>query len=303
MKKYLSLILVLLLTLSLLAGCGAKSAYDGMVQENGGMGPATADKETASTGSVGSDSAPLPANQKLIRTIRLEAETEDLEPLLDTVNQRIADLNGYVEAKNIYNGSNYSGSRRYRYANLTIRIPADKLDEFVQNVSGSANVVSAEETVDDVTLSYVATESRIKALETEQERLLELLAQAETMEALLQIEARLTDVRDELETVKSQLRLYDNLVNYGTVHLTISEVKEFTVVTEPETVWDRIGTGFMENLKALGEFFVELCVFIVTGLPILIPLAAVLVALIILIRRKKKNAPKKKSTKEKTDEA
>lgn len=302
MKKYLSLILVLLLTLSLLAGCGAKSAYDGMAQENGSMGPATADKEMSATGSVGSDSTPLPANQKLIRTIRLEAETEDLEPLLDTVNQRIADLNGYVEAKNIYNGSNYSGGRRYRYANLTIRIPADKLDEFVQNVSGSANVVSAEETVDDVTLSYVATESRIKALETEQERLLELLAQAETMEDLLQIEARLTDVRDELETVKSQLRLYDNLVNYGTVHLTISEVKEFTVVTEPETVWDRIGAGFMENLKALGEFFVELFVFIVTGLPILIPLAAVIVALIILIRRKKKNVFKKKSKKEETDE-
>ncbi len=301
MKKYLSLILALLLALSLLAGCGAKSASDGMVQENGSMAPPMADHEMSGTGSVGSDSTPLPANQKLIRNIRMEAETEDLDTLLETVNQRIAEFSGYVEAKNIYNGSNYSGGRRYRYANLTIRIPADKLDEFVQNVSGSANVVSSEETVDDVTLSYIATESRIKALETEQDRLLELLAQAQTMEDLLQIEARLTDVRDELETVNSQLRLYDNLVNYGTIRLTINEVKEFTVVTEPETVWDRIGAGFMENLKALGDFFVELFVFIVTGLPILIPLAAVIVALIVLIRRKRKNAPKKKSSKEETD--
>ena len=31
--------------------------------------------------------------------------------------------------------------------------------------------------------------------------------------------------------------------------LTLSEVKEYTVVEEPETLWERIGTGFMNSLK------------------------------------------------------
>ena len=300
MKKLLSLTLAMILALSLLAGCGAASndgftAGQGAPQENG----AAMDMEMSTADSAAGTATTLPANQKLIRTVRIQAETEDLDGMLSAVKGRIGELEGYIEAESIHNGSNYSGGRRYRYANLTVRIPADKLDSFVQNVSENANVVSSEETVEDVTLSYVATESRIKALETEQARLLELLAKAETMEDLLQIEARLTDVRDELERVTSQLRLYDNLVNYGTVHLSITEVVEFTVVTEPESVWDRIGRDFMDNLDALGDFFVELFVFLVGASPILIPLAAVAVALVILLRKKRN---KKKADKQEPNE-
>jgi len=296
MKKYLSITLAILLILSLLAGCSAASKSDGMAgapMENGTGGiKESYETDDSLTGSSESTSTVLPQNQKLIRTVRMEAETEDMTALLENVKARIAELDGYVEGENIHNGSNYSNSRRYRYANLTIRIPADKLDEFVQNVSDSANITSSEQTVDDVTLSYVATESRIQALETEQERLLELLAKAETMEDILQIESRLTEIRGELEQVTSQLRVYDNKVNYGTVHLNISEVKEFTVVEEPETVWQRIGSGFMENLKDLGDFFVELFVFIVTALPYLVVLGIVAAGVIVLIRRQNK---KKKS--------
>lgn len=294
MKKYLSITLAALLVLGLLAGCGAKNdsaALEGIPQENGS---AVMDSEMSITESASGTSSPLPQSQKLIRKIRMEAETEDLDTLLGAVKERIAELEGYVEAENIYNGSEYGNSRRYRYANLTIRIPADKLDSFVEHVSGNANIVSSEETVDDVTLSYVATESRIKALETEQTRLLELLAKAESMDDILQIESRLTNVRTELEEVTSQLRVYDNLVSYGTVNLNIDEVREYTVVEEPETVWERIGAGFMENLGNLGDFFVELFVFVVTALPYLVVLAVVAVVIIVLIRR---NRRKKKTTK------
>jgi hypothetical protein len=102
-----------------------------------------------------------------------------------------------VENKNIRNGS-ANASRRYRYANLTIRVPVDQLDAFVEHVSGASNVVHYSENAKDITLSYVATQRRITALETEQTRLLELLAQAENMSDLLQIEQLLTDVGTEL---------------------------------------------------------------------------------------------------------
>lgn len=293
MKKYLSITLAALLVLSLLAGCGA--AADNAAAELSGMKNegVLADYETSVSESASGTSNPLPQNQKLIRKILIEAETEDMDVLLSAVKKRITELEGYIEAENIHNGSNYA-NRRYRYANLTIRIPADKLDSFVEHVSGNANIVFSEETVDDVTLSYVATESRIKALETEQTRLLELLTKAESMDDILQIESRLTNVRTELEEVTSQLRVYDNLVSYGTVTLNIDEVREYTVVEEPETVWERIGSGFTENLGNLGDFFVELFVFVVTALPYLVVLAVVAVVIIVLIRR---NRRKKKETK------
>lgn len=304
MKKIFALTLVLLLTVSLLWGCSAASqngskgnaAYDkemgvlsdSIVQESG------AEKPSQSTGAT-----QLPQNQKLIRKIRLDAETEDLDTLIAQVDQRISELSGYVEQREVYNGSAYA-TRRYRYANLTIRIPVNKLDSFVDHVSEVSNVTTANETTENIILSYIATQSRITALETEQTRLLELLAKAENMSDLLQIESRLTQVRTELEEVTSQLRLYDNLVDYGTIHLKLTEVKEYTVTEEPSSVWERMGNGFLESLKNLGTFFTELFVFIVVALPYLIPLGAIIVAAVLLIRhtRKKHNIKQQTKTEE-----
>ena len=290
-KNILVWMIVAVLLLSLTA-CGAAS------KESSNAGAAADRYYSAENGLVAekpsSSQAQLPENRKLIQRVRLQAETEDMDTLLEKVNTRIEELGGYVEGQQIHNGSAYSGSR-YRNAELTIRIPAEKLGAFVSDVSAVSNIVSSNQTTEDVTLSYVATESRIKALETEQERLLELLAQAETMDDLLTIESRLTDVRSELEQVNSTLRLYDNQVDYSTVNLSVTEVREFTVVEEPETVWQRIGAGFMESLEDIGDGFVELFVFLVVNFPYLVIIGAILVVIILVIRtrikKKKENTP------------
>lgn len=303
MKKLLAIMLSLLLLVGMLSGCGgakSEAVMDGMDGMMGGTGGSAngAPKEESSLSST-SDSAGVPQleNQKLVRKIWLDAETEELDPLLDAIDQRIRELSGYVEEREVHNGSAYSGSR-YRYASVTVRIPVDSLDDFVAHVTENANIVSTNETVDNITLSYVATQSRITALETEQTRLLELLAQAENMEDLLKIEERLTKVRTELEEVTSQLRLYDNMVDYGTVYLNISEVREYTVVEEPETVWERIGAGFMDSLKNLGTFFTELFIFVVVAIPYLLPIALVVGGIIVIVKLKKRNKKEPPNTEE-----
>ena len=81
------------------------------------------------------------------------------------------------------------------------------------------------------------TEARISSLQTEYDRLLELLAQAESVDSLISLEARLSDVRYQLESYKSQLRTYDNLVDYSTVSISVSQVLR---VTSPEekSAWE-----------------------------------------------------------------
>ena len=289
MKRYLSLALALLMTVCLLIGCGAKSAENDM-----GYAGAYAPKDTLEEESISSASGSttsLPEGKKMVRKLWLDAETEDLDTLLTQVDQRIEELNGYVEEREVYNGSPRS-NRTYRYANITIRVPADKMNDFVSQVSENANVTSTNETAENITLSYVATESRVKALETEQSRLLELLAKAENMDDLLQIEKRLTDVRTELEEVTSQLRVYDNLVDYCTIYLELTEVKEYTPVEEPETVWQRMGEGFKESLESLGNFAESLLIFLVCALPWLILPALILIILLIVHKRRQRKSKK-----------
>lgn len=287
MKKGLLTVMCLLLVLCLCA-CGAAEMSGGA----NGFDRAEVDSGTLTDKEGMSAETAIPENQKLIQKYWINAETEDMSPLLEQVSNKVAELGGYIEAQQIQNGSQYSG-KRYRSADLTIRIPADKLSSFVDHISEASNIVSSNKTVDDVTLKYVATESRMLALQTEQTRLIELLALAENLEEILIIEDRLTDVRTELEQVTSALKLYDNQVNYGTIYLNIDEVREYTVVEEPQTVWERIGAGFVESMKNVGNFLVELFVFLVVKIPYLVLIGAVVAVTVVVLRHRKK---KKKNT-------
>ncbi len=306
LRKILALLLCVLMVAVVFAGCG-KAAMDNMAEAP--MAPEgmpemdygyAADGELSNgngiTDSAGApDTTVTPQNQKLIRTIRLNAETEDMDVLLGQVEKRISELGGYVEAREIYNGSMYN-SNRYRRANLTIRIPAAQLDSFVSHVGEVSNITNNTETSDDVTLQYVSIESRIKALQIEEERLLELLSQADNMSDLLTIESRLTEVRYQLENITSQLRVLENKVNYGTIHLEVSEVVEYSE-PEPENGWQRMGKGFIKSLKGVGNGLKEFFIWLVGATPYLLLIGTIGFVIFSIIfcsvRRKKRKAAKK----------
>ena len=306
MRKRWQILAVALLLILSLVGCASKSMdsmemvtngmapdyfyRDDMVMEVETMAPSLDSNKSTATGE-----APEQSARKWIVTVHLSVETEELDGLLDNVNVRIKELGGYVESSNVYNGSNYSGGYRYRSASMTVRVPAEQVDLFTDRMGEVSNVVSNNKTMEDITLTYVAVESRMKALQVEESRLLELLAKAETMSDLLEIEARLTDVRYELERATSQMRVYDNQVDYATIYLSISEVREYTVVEE-QTVWQRIGKGFMDSLKGVGNFFVEIFVFLLANLPVLVLLGAFVFFIVFLIRRGAKKRKARQQT-------
>ena len=163
-KNLLSLAMVLLLLLSLTA-CGGSSKAP-MENAAADRAPAMMENGMLTTDSA-SGAVALPEDRKLIRTVRMEAETEDLDAMLAHVNAKTAALNGYMESQEINNGSAYS-KYRHRSSSMTIRIPAENLSQFVDMVSENCNIISNYRTSEDVTLQYVSLESRIEALEIEQ---------------------------------------------------------------------------------------------------------------------------------------
>ena len=309
-KKLLALLLALVMAAAVLTACGAASkentAADGYYYdapaEEAPMEDVWVEEEYVSdesgiSSASGTAAPALPENQKIITTLNITAQTEDMDPLLEKINGKIAQLGGYMEAQEIYNGSSYD-NYRYRNAYLTIRIPAKDLDSFVALVKENSNVVRQSTSTENVTLTYVGVQSRITALETEQERLLELLAKAESMEDLLLIESRLTEVQAELEEYTSRLRVLDNKIDYSTIHLDLEEVREYTPVEEePKTVWQRIGSGLSQNLKDIGKGFVNFFVWLIVAIPYLLIIGGIAVVVILVIRKavkknKKKTPPK-----------
>lgn len=306
-KRMRGITAILAVTVVILMGCGAaykdgasttESAYD-----TGGGYYAAADNTAAAEyeymeASVAEskegyeakyDSEVLDENaqaveRKLIKTVNLEVETENYDVLLGNLEKRIADLGGYIEYQYQYNGSKYSSYQSARNAQLDIRIPAERLDEFVNAVGEQSNITNKVEQVEDVTLQYVDLESRKKALVTEQDRLLELLTQAEKVEDIIMIEQRLSQVRYELESMESQLRTLLNQVDYSTVHLSIDEVRQYTP-TEEKSVLEKMKNGFVRSLYRIGDDIEDGFIWFISNIPYFVIWGVIIVVVIVLFRR------------------
>lgn len=285
-----------------ISGCGssgstASSEYAKSSADTAAYGvyeeAAMADEASFENGSSQSETVVKDDSRKLITTVNMSAETEDLSVTMSNIEKKVSELSGYIESSNIYNGTSYSGYQSSRSADLTIRIPAVNLDAFVESVEGSNNITNKSVNVEDITLSYVDTQSRKNALRTEEKRLLEILESAETVEDLVTIEDKLADVRYELESIESKLRSYDNQVNYSTVYLNVSEVARFTPV-EKENAFARMGKGFMENLADVGSGIVEFFVWLVSHLPQILLLVIVIAIIVFIIKAVDSSAKKKR---------
>lgn len=234
--------------------------------------------------------------RKLIRNVNLTLQTREFDSLADGISEQVREMGGYVQNSSAWVGSYYEESTRS--ADYTVRIPSDRLDEFIKVVSGLGNVVHKDESVEDVTLQYVDTESRKKALETEQERLLALMEQAESLEDLLAIESRLSEVRYELENYGSQLRLLDNQIDYSTVYISIQEVERITENKE-RTFLEEVSVRFSDSLYEVGRGLRGFAIGFLGSLPILAVWAVVIAVFVLILRKilRRKDTKKEKRRK------
>ena len=128
------------------------------------------------------------ANRKIIERTEMSVQTKTYDALMSALSARLKTVGGYVESAR----ENASGQR---YANIVVRVPADKTADFQAALTENGTVTDSYTTTEDVTLSYVDIESRIAALKAEQTALLAMLEKAQEIKDLLDIQIRVTEVR------------------------------------------------------------------------------------------------------------
>ena len=303
MKRKVEAFLIAVMLVMMTAGCGnsSKMAVEDRATVSSGAeldGEYSWDTdETADTGVTSENGleAQVENGRKLIRTVSLSLETKEFDSVLTNLSTKTTELGGYIETSSV-NGNSYS-HHSTRYASYVIRIPADKLNEFVEVVSELGNVTQKNESVEDVTLRYIDVESHKKALETEQERLLELLSKAENMEEILTIESKLSDIRYEIENYESQLKTMDNQIDYSTVSVYVDEVERVTDTGE-KGFFKEIKERFGNSLYVVARGIRGLVIGILGSLPILIVCGGVIAVVVIVVRKilKKRNMRKEDRT-------
>ena len=263
---------------------GDYESYDGDYGYNEEF--AVADGSGSNSGSSSSSTPKVnDTSRKLIKTYNMTVETEDFNGFTDAITKKVTELDGYIENMDTSNGSVYSSYYQSKRSSMTIRIPADRADDFINMIGEKGNITYQSLNVNDITLQYVDIESRKSAYETEEKRVLELLDRAETLEEILILEDKLSEIRYQLESIESQLRTFDNKIDYSTIYLEINEVKVYTEpVVEPETYGERLANAFTRNVKSVYEVLKDFLVGFVGAIPSLVILAIVVLIIVLIIR-------------------
>lgn len=289
-KSYVRFLVVFvsLLALILLSACMAES--DGYYEGDRETGYTDTNGKDTEVGTEGGVTEVNP-NGKIIRNVVLRGETKDFDTALETLKNRISENGGYVEKSSVTGGESLNSNvKSSRNAVYTIRIPAEKLDNFLEKTEDMFNIISSSETTTDVTLEYYDIESRMKTLEAKKAALEKMLEQATSLSDIRTLQDDLYEVIGEIESYRSKLNVFDSKVSYSTVELTITEVIEYTEVkVEEPTFRERISTTFVKTWKGFWEFCQDLMVFLVGAMPVLCVFAfmgLVVFLIIFLIKRR-----------------
>ena len=306
-----SIMTLLLASMVALTGCGASSknsaeyaadSYDYATDDfySNDMNYSMEPSEGATEESVAEESAGTSdinkgenqnSNRKLIKTVDMQVETTEFDVVVSKLTEKVDTAGGYIEQSDVYGDTGSSDD--VRRASYTIRVPKNKLDNFLEAVAENSNITRKSESVEDVTLQYVDVQSKKEALEVERQRLLELIAEAQDIDTVLVIESKLTDIRYELESLESRLRTYDNQVDYSTVHISVVEVKVYTP-PKPESRLDKLVEGFTSSVKGVIEDVLDFFVGLIIILPYLVVWGLIIFAFVSIVKfiNKKRKAKK-----------
>ncbi len=205
---------------------------------------------------------------KIVRNANVSLRVDDLYAFSDNLSQLVQQYGGYVENADVHDYEyDYSSSRSGYF---TVRVPADKLDDFMSNIEGKGTVLSKSESAEDVTLQYVDIEAHIASYEAERESIEALLEKADKIEDIITIREHLTEINYELDSLKRQLRSMDNKIAYSTV--SVSATQERTIETRSKSFGSRLWENFVSDFADGWETALEMILYVITRLPVIIVL-------------------------------
>ncbi|MEE3487433.1 MAG: DUF4349 domain-containing protein [Bulleidia sp.] len=293
----------------MLAGCGNTAGTTSMMTTEGIADTKNYDMAAAEAPSVNDAGTAETAitGDKLVYTGSISLETLDYDTTVSEVRSRIEEYKGIIENENEsssnydwYQNDNDGNDRRYLY--LTVRIPTESYEKFLDEMEGSGHVVSKSSNVENISRQYNDNSIEIEALEKQQTRLLEMLDQAQSVEDMVTIESRLSEVETQLNQKKSYQAQMDTDVEYSTVSIDISEVNQYT--PSEDHPLGNFGKRFVDGVKSGWHDFLwflqELVIFLVGHIPHIALLAGIVVLIKKLVsRRKQKKLEKKQAEPEK----
>jgi hypothetical protein len=294
-KRLISLVMGLLLVFTV--GCSSKKSEMSTPQEYAGSSSlegGTKDFASSSNNSVKGNgttttqptatSDKSTADQdKIIYTGDIQIVVEDLKLSASDIRENVNQFGGYIESERLTESS----------SNVKIRVPSDKLQDFIKYLDGKYQVKVKNLNTQNVTDVYVDNEARIKNLKAQEAQILEIMKKANTVEEILKVQNELSRVRGDIESLESRKKVWDKDISFSAV--TVNSYLKATAVENKLNALNgsefgrAIGNGFKTSTTVLILCVQWIIVFLISNIIIL----AILVGGVFFIYRKYKRKNKK----------
>lgn len=228
------------------------------------------------------ESAAAEKQPMLIKRVDMTIKTMHFDNVVDNIRKLTAQLGGNEDYFSQYGDH---AENTMRNASMTLRIPAQQLDAFVEKAEDVGNITSFSSYVEDAGDRYYDLVARLETQQKKMARLQDLLAQATDVSDLIEIESSIADTQYLIDLYTGQMQGIEDDVAYSTVTVYVQETR--VVETREATLGERIAAGIGDMASSALNFLEDALIFIVSVLPWAAGVAVVVV--IVVIIRKKKN--------------
>jgi hypothetical protein len=225
------------------------------------------DGDISESGFISSESVAV--ERLVIRNANLTLVVED--PAVSA--EKIADLavafDGFVVNSNVYQTTFAEGVFATQ-ANITIRVPAERLDEALDQIKQDVVEVRSENiSGQDVTQEYTDLESRLRNLEAAEEELREIMASLTRAEDVLSVYQNLRQVREEIEVIKGRMQYFEQSARLSAISIDLLP----DIVSQPLQIgkWQPQGTAknALEAMISVVQFLADVAIWLLIFSPLL----------------------------------
>lgn len=237
-------------------------------------------------GEDGMQVAALPGagiERKIIYNVSLDLIVEDTEVAFKEIQRLAEEMGGFVAQSNMWR------EEEHPRGSLTVRVPAESLDEALETFKALAvDVERQSKDSQDVTEEYVDLQARLEneqRTERELQELLETRSNLGKTSDILEVHRELSQVRSQIEQIQGRMNYLDNLSALATVQISLTP----DALVQPVVVagWRPQGTArnaIRSLLRAL-QFLADAAItFFLLILPVLVAIAIPIVGLVLLLR-------------------
>lgn len=258
-------------------GAGSTGSEDSAVPDSRESGPLTVAPEAAtgqSAGGAPADTATgaVDADRDIITTASATVSVDEVDAAARAIANSAVAHGGYVESMSVgsdgtvypvspTDGGIVYDSVPYPYptdgAWITVRVPADQLQDVVDELDDVGEVTATNLSRQDVTAQTVDLEARIDAAQASVDRLTELMGQAQSLADLIAAEAALSERQALLESYQQQLEMLDDQVAMSTLSVTVVPDIE-PVTADPAGFGDGLIAGWNGLVATLNGIVVAI---------------------------------------------